>query len=61
MIQKRSTEKPVGGCARITISVPKQVRDEMKKLTNVNWSAVASNAFCDEIRAQRVATRMKVR
>ena len=39
---------------RMNISIPTAVKDEMEEHPEINWSAVASNAFVRQLRAQKV-------
>lgn len=48
--------RPAGGCVRITVTVPRDLKRRMKAVrkVRVNWSGVAALAFeraCDQLEA----------
>ena len=38
------------GYVNITISVPEELREKMRRVKGINWSAVARRAFEEELR-----------
>ena len=40
--------------ATISVRIPKEMKEEMRKLKNVNWSEVIRQAIIEELRRERI-------